>query len=222
MKKNISGKKIIETDTLVPKETNKDKLKELKKLYKNVKRNGNLNKYDKWYYYYNDVNNKLLNSDYIKQLNITETDIDNILIDHIIEENDLNNELISNKDDKDLDFFENKVSEYFNKLNIKQDLEKGNINKIFGFNAKLGNTIVSKLKNLDIKGEKGSTIKNKNSNELNKIIKLIELPKEFEDNYKLEEKRVMVELMLRLFNVINKNNKVWYLTKEEYKNLYDL
>lgn len=49
----------------------------------------------------------------------------------------------------------------------------------------------------------------------------MKLPDEFMDNYKLEEKRVLVELLLRIFNTINYNDKTWYLTKNEYNTLYD-
>ena len=48
------------------------------------------------------------------------------------------------------------------------------------------------------------------------------LPDEFKNNYKLEEKRVLVELLLRIFDSINMNDKRWYLTKNEYNTLFDL
>ena len=147
--------------------------------------------------------------------------MDDILVAHIIEENDLKSNILNNKNDEDLEILEQKIKKYFNVLSSKRDIEEENINKIFGFNAKLGNTYVSKVKNINNRGEKGSTIKNKNSNELNVILKLMKLPDEFMDNYKLEEKRVLVELLLRIFNTINYNDKTWYLTKNEYNTLYD-
>tara|TARA_B100000902_G_scaffold400009_1_gene474519 strand:- start:8276 stop:9679 length:1404 start_codon:yes stop_codon:yes gene_type:complete len=218
----ISGNKLNESDPIINKEKGKKNLTDLKKLYKRVKQNNKLYNYDKWYIIYNDVLDKLLESEYIQDLGITNEIMDDILVAHIIEENDLKQDILNNKNDEDLEIFERKIKKYFTILNNKEDIEEKNINKIYGFNAKLGNIYVSKIKNMNNVKEKGSTIKNKNSNELNVILQLMKLPDEFMTNYKLEEKRVLVELLLRIFNNINHNDKYWYLTKNEYNDLFDL
>ena len=218
---NISGTKLNDSDPITNKEKGKNKLKELNKLFNRVKQDKKLGQYDKWYNNYNSVLIKILESEYIEGLGITPDIMDDILVAHIIEENDLKSNILNNKNDEDLEGFEEKIKKYFTVLSSKREIEEENMNKIFGFNAKLGNTYVSKVKNINNTTEKGSTIKNKNSNELNVILKLMKMPDEFMDNYKLEEKRVLVELLLRIFNTINYNDKTWYLTKNEYNTLYD-
>ena len=218
---NISGTKLNDSDPITNKEKGKNKLKDVNKLFNRVKQDKKLGQYDKWYNNYNSVLIKILESEYIEGLGITQDIMDDILVAHIIEENDLKSNILNNKNDEDLEIFEQKIKKYFNVLSSKREIEEENINKVFGFNAKLGNTYVSKVKNINNTAEKGSTIKNKNSNELNVILKLMKMPDEFMNNYKLEEKRVLVELLLRIFNTINYNDKTWYLTKNEYNTLYD-
>ena len=218
---NISGTKLNDSDPITNKEKGKNKLKDVNKLFNRVKQDKKLGQYDKWYNNYNSVLIKILESEYIEGLGITQDIMDDILVAHIIEENDLKSNILNNKNDEDLEIFEQKIKKYFNVLSSKRVIEEENINKVFGFNAKLGNTYVSKVKNINNTAEKGSTIKNKNSNELNVILKLMKMPDEFMNNYKLEEKRVLVELLLRIFNTINYNDKTWYLTKNEYNTLYD-
>ena len=218
---NISGTKLNDSDPITNKEKGNNKLKDVNKLFNRVKQDKKLGQYDKWYNNYNSVLIKILESEYIEGLGITQDIMDDILVAHIIEENDLKSNILNNKNDEDLEIFEQKIKKYFNVLSSKREIEEENINKVFGFNAKLGNTYVSKVKNINNTAEKGSTIKNKNSNELNVILKLMKMPDEFMNNYKLEEKRVLVELLLRIFNTINYNDKTWYLTKNEYNTLYD-
>ena len=214
----LSNLNLKENETLSKKELENSKIKELKKLYKNVKKNKDLNEYNKWYKNYNSVVNSLLQSNYIKNLKITPQEIDNILIAHIIEENNIDKELVNKKD---LDSFEKKIKNYFNKLDSKEEINEKDLNTIYGFNGKLNNLYVSKIINKNNLNEKGSAIKNKNTSQLDVLLKQMNLPEEFIINYNLEQKQVLLELLLRILDNVKMNNKIWYLTKKDYDTLFE-
>ena len=214
----LSNLNLKENETLSKKELENIKIKELKKLYKNVKKNKDLNEYNKWYKNYNSVVNSLLQSNYIKNLKITPQEIDNILIAHIIEENNIDKELVNKKD---LDSFEKKIKNYFNKLDSKEEINEKDLNTIYGFNGKLNNLYVSKIINKNNLNEKGSAIKNKNTSQLDVLLKQMNLPEEFIINYNLEQKQVLLELLLRILDNVKMNNKIWYLTKKDYDTLFE-
>ena len=53
------------------------------------------------------------------------------------------------------------------------------------------------------------------------LLKQMNLPEEFIINYNLEQKQVLLELLLRILDNVKMNNKIWYLTKKDYDTLFE-